>query len=156
MMPDADFPAELLAELQTLEAPTPQTHLAHLRDGSVALELRQELADYLVSSVRALGAALTDTPNPSVYADLGDVAGRTATLADLDATLRSTISSDLAVLAMFLTTGSADVAVSPALLRALNRLRMALAQIPDAKAANASFVLVSVLLADLLEISTFT
>jgi len=145
---------DLLAELESLDAPAPNAHYLRLEDGRIRSDLPAELAGFLSRAATMLGQVLaTATPAP-VYGDEALASERIGDLIELDARLRQQIGGDFTALNRLLSSADAPAEDLSALLRAVNRLRLAFSGKHDDVAATGK-ILCSMLLADLLELRSF-
>jgi len=145
---------DLLAELESLDAPAPNAHYLRLEEGRIRSDLPVELAGFLSRAATMLDQVLaTATPAP-VYGDEALASERIGDLIELDARLRRQIGGDFTALNRLLSSAAAPTEDLSALLRAVNRLRLAFSGKHDDVAATGK-ILCSMLLADLLELRSF-
>jgi hypothetical protein len=149
-----DLPSGLLAELESLQPPTPNAHYLRVVDGQVHCDLPVELSSFLTRASGMLDRVLADAAPVPVYESEDLAAERIGDLVEMDAVLRSTVSDDFANLSRLLAGASLPASNLPSLMRSLNRLRMAFSGKTDEVAA-AGKMLCSLLLADVLELWSF-
>jgi hypothetical protein len=150
----AEFPAELLAELNSIAQPTPNSQYVHIEDSMLNLTLPIEFRKFLSRSAVSLRLVIKDAPPVTVYADPDLSATRLGDLVEHDSRLRSDIDQDLEIFESFLTNRTAASGDLPTLLRATNRLRAAFVPL-EGDIALAGKTICSILLNDLLEVSAF-
>jgi hypothetical protein len=149
-----EIPPELLAELEALDAPAPNAHYLRLENGRLRSDLPVEIATFLSRAATMLDQVLaTATPAP-VYGDELLASERIGDLIELDAHLRRQIGGDFTALDRLLSSTDAPTEDLPALMRAVNRLRLAFSGKHD-EIATTGKILCNVLLADLLELHSF-
>lgn len=149
-----DLPPDLLAELNSLAAPKPNSKYVELVAPDLVLSLPKEFCAFLSRSTVSLRIALADAPPVLVYEDPEVSSSRLGDLVEHDSRLRSGIVDDLDSLDSFVSTRIAPTSALPSLLRATNRLRVAFVPL-EGDLALAGKTVCSILLADLLEVSSF-
>ena len=149
-----DLPSNLLAELESLQPPTPNAHYLRTANGLVYCDLPAELSSFLTRAAKMLDSVLASASPVQVYESEDLAAERIGDLVEMDALLRSTVSKDFANLSKLLSGSGLSVVELPSLMRSLNRLRMAFSGKTDEVAA-AGKMLCSLLLSDVLELWSF-
>lgn len=145
---------DLLAELEALATPAPDAHYLRLETGRIRSDLPVELAVFLSRAATMLDQVLATVAPAPVYGDELLASERIGDLIELDARLRRQIGGDFTALNRLLSSADAPTEDLSALLRAVNRLRLAFSGKHD-DVASTGKILCSMLLADLLELRSF-